>query len=111
MTTHDVISPSSYRRLDGLAKRHVACPDCGAGKGDFCIGRQSDGTAEKTANVHPGRIDKFVGMMPHFLDLAAERSVEVDELKVEQRRRERQIRLLRSHARDAGRSADVSPIG
>ena len=106
-----MISPSSYRRLDGLAKRHVACPDCGAGKGDFCIDRQSDRAPEKTANVHPDRIDKFVAMMPHFLDAAAERSVEVDELKVEQRRRERQIRLLRSHARDAGRSADFSPIG
>ena len=104
MATKPVISPSSYKRLDGLARRHAACAVCGAGKGEHCVDRGSDRGAEKTANVHPDRIDKFVGMMPHLLDTAFERSSEVDDLKIEQRRRERQIRLLRSRERDAGRT-------
>ena len=102
--TRPVISPSSYNKLDALARRHVACPVCGAGKGDYCSDQGSQGVTEKSVNVHPDRIDRFVAMVPHFLDTADEQSMEVDDLKIEQRRRERQIRLLRSRARDAGRS-------
>ena len=104
MVTHQVISPSSYNKLDALAKRHVACPVCGAGKGDYCHDPRSQGVTERSATVHADRIDRFVAMMPHFLDTAAEQSMEVDDLKIEQRRRERQIRLLRSRARDVGRA-------